>query len=127
VSETLLKRRLIICPLFCVGAVVLIISVADDAALPEMVLPGLLVGALISLVVAWLFVTADRRKVAHRSRAKVGVGVLLGGSGVGGALSRAPDDVLLVVGVLCLALCLGMTLSAGYELWRGTYAEKPAG
>ncbi len=124
-SESLLKRRLIIGPLFCALAVFTAIGVAEEAALTGMVAPGLFAGALSSLVIAWLFIRSDRRKARRLSPAKVGTGVVLAGTG-GSAWVAAPGGVVLVLLVLGLGFFLGVTLSAAYELWRGTYAEEPA-
>ena len=124
-SESLLRRRLVIAPLF-IGVIVYgVVVIGDEFGLQVLVTPALILGFAVSPLAAWLLVRSERRHTFGESsatgkRTVIGVLVLVLGVIV---LSRVVIGLLLVLEI-GLALFAGMLVAAGWELWRGTYRTR---
>ena len=123
-SQNLLRRRVVGCPLFVAAGVYGIVTVSEEYGLQLAITPALVASVCLSPVTAWLIVRSERAlargdKKSDGRRTVVAVmavvlGTLLLGRVVIGLLA------LMVIGV---ALFTGLFLAAVWELWRGTYRD----
>lgn len=121
-SDRLLRRRIVLAPLFIAGCVYGIVTIGNDYGVPVLVMPTLVLGFGASPLAAWLLARSERRHTFERPR-ETGRRELIGALGIilgGILLSRVLGGVLVL---LCLGLSLfgGWLLAAVWELGRGTY------
>jgi hypothetical protein len=124
-SESLLRRRLVIAPLFIAVIVYGVVVIGDEYELQVLVTPALSLGFVASPFAAWLLVRSERRHTFGKSSAtgkRMVIGVLVIVLG-GVVLSRVVIGLLIVLEI-GLTLFAGMLIASGWELWRGTYRAR---
>ncbi len=120
-SQNLLWRRVLGCPLFVAAGVYGIVTVSEEYGLQSAITPALVASVCLSPVTAWLIVRSERAgardKKSDGRRTVVAVTVVV----LGALLLRRVVVGLLALMVMGVALFTGLFLAAVWELWRGTY------
>jgi hypothetical protein len=124
-SDRLLKRRLVLAPLFIALCVYDIVTIGNEEGVLVLVAPTLALGFGASPLAAWLLARSERRHTFERPRG-TGRRELIGALGIVLGvipLSRVLGGILVL---LCLFLLLtaGWFLAAVWELARGTYRRE---